>query len=379
MTEICPHNVCTGCGACSAICPVSCISMKEDALGALHPVIDQSRCISCGLCKRKTPCNNPQPVNSPISCYLAANEDAARLKSASGGIGHLLARYYIEVLHGLVFSTSYDDSMAPVVAEAASLEEIEAFKGSKYVHSRFDASMYQRIRQAVADNIPTLFIGTPCQIAGLRSYIGNIDCPSLLTVDLLCHGTCPAVYLREETSHVAPHAHPTDIRFRGNDGHNFALSLWMGDDCVYSVRAASQPYLYGYLYGLTLRENCFSCPYAIPERVGDITLGDFIGVPGNRSCVAVSTPKGAEIYEAMLQRYPSLRSEPRPWSDRLSYRPSVLEPSRPHPRRAAFLRDYPRVGFVRAARRALRRDMLVNKPLYKVLHHWGHRIISLFK
>ena len=35
-----------------------------------------------------------------------------------------------------------------------------------------------------------LYSGTPCQIAGLYSYLGK-DYAELTTVDLVCHGTPP--------------------------------------------------------------------------------------------------------------------------------------------------------------------------------------------
>ena len=43
---------CSGCGICSYVCPHNCISMSEDAIGHLYPVVDENNCSSCGLCQK---------------------------------------------------------------------------------------------------------------------------------------------------------------------------------------------------------------------------------------------------------------------------------------------------------------------------------------
>ncbi|MBQ3171924.1 MAG: 4Fe-4S binding protein, partial [Mailhella sp.] len=45
-------SFCVGCTACAHACPASAISMKEDAEGFLSPVVDESLCTGCGLCRK---------------------------------------------------------------------------------------------------------------------------------------------------------------------------------------------------------------------------------------------------------------------------------------------------------------------------------------
>ena len=45
---------CISCGACSAECPVGCISQGDDKF-----VIDESACISCGTCAGVCPVEAP--------------------------------------------------------------------------------------------------------------------------------------------------------------------------------------------------------------------------------------------------------------------------------------------------------------------------------
>ena len=44
MVDIKEKKDCSGCGACSAICPQSCIDMKTDNEGFLYPVIEKENC-----------------------------------------------------------------------------------------------------------------------------------------------------------------------------------------------------------------------------------------------------------------------------------------------------------------------------------------------
>ena len=93
----------------------------------------------------------------------------------------------------------------------------------------------------------------------------------------------------------------SDVRFRGNDGYNFVLSLWNGERKEYSCHSGAQPYFAGFMYGTTLRPNCFQCDYAKTERIGDITIGDFIGlgksIPFEYEKENVSFVSASEIIE----------------------------------------------------------------------------------
>lgn len=365
--KLCPPDICTGCGACEAVCPVNCISMKADENGTLLPGIGPS-CIECGSCVNVCPSINPPEFHEAVSCYAAWNSDSLeRRHSASGGIAALLARLF----EGRVYSTAWNEHFEAVVKNG----NADEFKGSKYVQSRISKETFQEIRARLHDGEKLLFIGTPCQVAAVRNFVGK-DGTHLLTADLLCHGVCPESYFKEELDRIRKGHHISNVRFRGNDAYDFHLSLWDGNNCIYDKPAPRQPYLRAFLEGVSLRENCYNCPYAKPQRAGDITLGDFIVIPGQKSMVTANSLKAAITLENLKHKYPELRAEEHPYSERFSYRPSILEPTAKSPLRDVFLKHYRRKGFPAAVRSALRNELIkaALTDLYRKVHHIGHII-----
>jgi coenzyme F420-reducing hydrogenase beta subunit len=315
------------------------------------------------------------------------------LKSASGGTAWLLGKYYIETLGGVVYATAFTAAKGACVIRATTLQDLEATKGSRYVRSAFPQELFDALLADLAAGKPVLFVGTPCQVAGVRGKVerfrnmvrqthqpsgmtGGDKAGELLCVDLLCHGAPPRSYLEAEIRHLIGDKPYTDIRFRGNDGHDFHLSIWDGEHCLYSVEARKQPYLLAMLRGVNLMEGCYKCPFATPERVGDITLGDYIGLGAkdgfkveghNVSYIGINTPQGESAYRAFCVE--------RPVEERLAYRPSILEPTLRHPLRDAFRQRLPHLGCPRSIRRTMRGEILHETPLYRTLHHWAHILL----
>ena len=324
--------------------------------------------------------------HSAIRCYAGWNTDADAIRGcSSGGAAFLLGQYVITRLGGIVYATAITPGGHAEVIRAETVEQLEKTKGSKYVRSSFTEEIIASLKEDLEAGKKVLFVGTPCQAAGLRKRFSDGE-GHLFLIDLLCHGTPPRQYLAEEIAHLVGDASVTDVRFRGHAKGDYHLSIWEQDNCLYSVEARKQPYVLGMLTGITLMEGCYECPFASPERVGDITLGDYIGLgddfdgPGQHvSYISVNTPGGVLLYDLFCRACPEFQSRERPVSERLAYRSAILQPAARHPLRDRFLTLLPRLGFARAIRRTVRGEMLRRTPLYRTLHHLGHRLKDSLK
>ena len=360
--EICNPNLCTGCNACANICPQKCITLQENRYGELHPKIDEEKCLKCNLCIKTCPNNKTIARNYPIKCFASwITNNEKRKRCASGGIGTAMSEYVISKKKGVVFGTKYNETMTPVVTKGTNLNDIENFKGSKYVQSIIANNTFAEVKLLLKTGVFVLYIGTPCQIAGLKSYL-NKEYDNLITADLICHGVSPTKYLKEEIECLCNRNniemnHITDIRFRGNDGNDRYFTLWKETQLLYKRLFNCSCYFSGFTYGITLRENCHNCKYATPERVSDITIGDFIGLEKNSSfpyptdnvsAVMINTPKGEGFYREVTENASSLINIERDYNERLAYGPSLRHPFKKHKLRPLFRSLYIRYGYVKA-------------------------------
>lgn len=377
--EICLKNKCTGCYACVNACSHHCIQMREDEDGAVRPVIDESKCVGCKLCVSSCPNNVELEFRTPIKCYASWITDKEKRRiCASGGIGTIMSEYVLKQ-SGVVFGSRYDDEFTPIMTYAENLEDLESFKGSRYVQSLIGNITYKEVRTFLRTGRLVLFVGTPCQIAGLKTFLRK-EYENLITVDLICHGTSPTKYLKDEVDYLSEKFHlqgVSDIRFRGNDGNNYCLTLWDKDrrklfprssfrEKLLRIDEAQQFYLQGFLLGVSLRENCYTCNYARPERISDITIGDFIGLGQekpflehvhNVSSVMINTSKGQTFYDKVCDNSESLKNEERNYSERLLYKPSLVYPFPRHDKNTEFTLKYKEKGFPEAIRVVLKNEL----------------------
>lgn len=72
---------------------------------------------------------------------------------------------------------------------------------SKYVQSN-QIGVYQRIRDELQRGRIVLYSGTPCQVAGLKSYLGR-KYDNLITVDVFCHGVGSPFYWEKYIQYVS--------------------------------------------------------------------------------------------------------------------------------------------------------------------------------
>ena len=165
---------CCGCGACAQACPVQAIAMKEDERGFLFPVIHYDRCKNCGICDRE-----------PAIYGINHRDDEVRKNSTSGGAFTAISDYVL-ARNGVVYGAAYQPDLSVVTKRATTPAERDECRGSKYVQCDTKDS-YIQIKQDLEAGRLVLYTGTPCQIAGLRSFLQK-EYENLLTAEVICHG-----------------------------------------------------------------------------------------------------------------------------------------------------------------------------------------------
>lgn len=298
MINIVDKKCCCGCGACAEVCPTQAISMSVDCEGFRYPVTDVSTCISCGKCERQCPFITPQAAEAhrPEGLLLADNDDCQRATASSGGAFALLASNVIDA-GGIVFGAAFDSNWGVHHIGVESIADLSRLKGSKYVESNLGDS-YAKVAEAVAAGRRVMFVGTPCQVAGLRRAIGKPH-PYLLLVDVACHGIPSSKVwghsLKEfcDKESISPND-ITAINFRdkvkGWKNYHFTVTHRSGN---YSTREF--PYILGFAHDLYLRPSCHACCIKEVGSYADITLADAWGIEHTTSNARFLDDKGVSF------------------------------------------------------------------------------------
>lgn len=333
MPKLCDRKNCTGCYACSNICPKQAIEMKEDEYGYVYPLIDNEKCVECKLCEKTCPYINKIELKYPTKCYAARVKETEILKaSTSGGIATILAKKIIEK-NGVVYGAAYTEDCEVNHIRVNKTEELSKLQGSKYVHSYIKES-FKLAKQDLINGKIVLFIGTPCQVAGLKNFLMK-EYENLYTVDIICHGVPSQKFLKEEVRRVNGNSTKIDrINFRDKTHKDFTFLVKKQNKVLYAQDWIDNPYFYTFMKSITYRENCYGCLYARPERVSDITIGDFWGLneeskfyntkDNGISVVLQITNKGKELFDMVTDE---VDIEERPIEEAVSGNDQLKEPS----------------------------------------------------
>ena len=276
-------NKCTGCTACYSICPVNAIEMKEDNEGFIYPVIDENKCTKCGICEKTCPCINEKKnknINIPKVLAAWSLDNKNKEQSSSGGCFYELAKYILKN-KGIVVGAGFDNELNIVHKIIDDEENIIELKGSKYVQSHI-GDTYIKIKEALKQGQLVLFVGTPCQVAGLYSFLRNKEYDNLYTADLICHGVpSPKVYKKylDELS-IKYNAKPIKVNFRSKSSgwKKFSMKIDFDNSQTYIKDLNEDLFMRGFLNNIYLRPSCYECKFAQIPRIADLTLGDFWGI-----------------------------------------------------------------------------------------------------
>ena len=306
---------CYGCTACAAVCPKDAIQICPNKEGFYYPILNQTKCIECGACLKVCNINEEnlkKTINAiPQLVYAAwSKEKSSVLKSTSGGVSFHITRKFI-LNKGIVYGVGWKDHLIASHVRVNNITQIEDLRGSKYVQSALNNS-FTKIKDDLKNGLKVLFIGTPCQVGGLKSFINNDLQKNLYTIDLVCHGTPSNKMFQSYISFLEKKAQSkiVSFKFRGKKATG-----WRAYEIVkYSngketqKTSGHQSYFKGFYDNLFLKEKCYDCGYSQKHRTGDVTLSDFWGSEKSNSLLAkkrkygynffsCNTNKGLELLE----------------------------------------------------------------------------------
>lgn len=388
MINIIDKHDCCGCEACMQACPKRCISLERDKEGFLYPIVNTNICVECGVCERVCPVINTGEQTFPLQVWAARNEDEEiRRQSSSGGIATKLAEKIIDE-GGVVFGVIMTEQCEAIHTFTETKAGLEAFRGSKYIQSRVGES-FKQAKEFLKAGRKVLFIGTPCQISGLKHFLRK-DYSTLYTVDFICHGVpSPGVfkwYIQEEVNKYVSarkgrknsvsfspiHSIPkgdiqlpeglkvVDIHFRdkreGWKKFSFVLQLAEAsadgkkNTVSFSSNVSENIFLKGFCSDLYLRPSCHKCPVRSYRSGSDLTIADFWGQEymfpefdndTGTSCVIVKTTKGQTLFSSVKH----IKKEIKALEQVLSFNPSLIESKPEGMQRRKFWRNVGKYSF----------------------------------
>ena len=375
MMRICPEELCTGCFACLNSCVHNAIEIREDVVGFRYPVVDSKKCIGCGLCERTCPVNSVPERRFPVKGYATQMKETDELsRCASGGASTAIADYILKE-GGVVYGCSGENIRQVRHIRIESQSELRRLQGSKYVQSEIGFT-FRAVKEDLISNRFVLFVGTPCQVSGLKKYLRK-DYDKLYTADLVCHGVPSQRLLNENIDDYVAKGYKIDeqsISFRRkNLGESQTQSArieygWFFQNQPYSKGGKSvdymhDPYMFGFIQGLFFRPSCYKCAYAYAARVSDFTLSDYWGLGQDSkfelgkgvSSILVNTMKAQQLFDVLKT---TIDYEQRDVQESIVGNGQLQRPSARHPQYNYFREIYPSLGLRKAVEICLKKDRL---------------------
>lgn len=302
---------CCGCTACEQVCAKDAISMVQDNEGFSYPIINKDLCVNCGLCEKVCAFAQPQYTNSKSPAVYATHlkETEERKKSSSGGIFYAIAKWVL-TQGGIVYGAAFDNDLQLSHIGVDNLNDLEKLRGSKYLQSAM-GNTYKEVREQLKHGRWVYFVGTGCQVAGLKAFLRN-KYTTLVTSDLVCHGVPSQKLFNKHIEYLGKNINGKITCYKFRDTKQWGQY----EKYVYKKKNkvkdkltghySLSPYIYAFESLYTQRYSCYNCKFAQIPRQGDITLADYWGVKNffpeidtgtGVSLILVNSEQGNNVWE----------------------------------------------------------------------------------
>lgn len=274
------RQLCCGCTACESICSKKAISMHADQEGFMYPKINQDLCIDCGLCLKVCPAINECTDNTPyVKSYGGYSTNKKIINSsASGGVATALSIATIEK-GGVVFGVQFDQTYSNAeYVKITTIDDLWALCSSKYIQPS-KSGIHSLVKKELLTGRKVLFIGCPCDVAGLKRYLRK-EYDNLLTCELFCAGITSNKILRDYLTlrEKQVHSKLTAFNVRSKDKGWFVQYIKEEyDNGKIFYKNHFGTYL-GYAFLTFRRPSCYHCQYKQNVTNCDIKIGDFWGI-----------------------------------------------------------------------------------------------------
>ena len=369
-------NHCSGCGACAQVCAANAVKLKEDDDGFVYPEIDSEKCINCDRCVSACPFNKDIEENDFQRYFAAKSKDKNVIKnSSSGGAFYEISKTLFGENY-IIFGAEMTEDLKVRHTCIEDFSEIHKLQKSKYVQSD-TGNTFRKIRALLKENKKVLFSGTPCQVKGLKGFLGR-DYDGLVTVDIVCHGVPPQKLFDKYTDELSAELGEKVTSFTFRNKKNFEkkscnqktvlIKTESGKETVKEVLQCE--YLAAFHEALFYRQSCGECPFACTDRVGDITLADFWGAEKffpdfddgkGLSLVIANTEKGMEILEKTDMEFRETG-----WENAVKYNAQLRRPVRFHKNRDEFFELNKTQSFCKSVRECMKIPSSMRYRLYKI-------------
>jgi coenzyme F420-reducing hydrogenase beta subunit len=296
-------------------------------------------------------------LKDSVKAYAVRHKDLSVLSaSQSGGVFTAISDVILR-RGGVIYGAAFNSDFSVSHSRAETEEERDRFRGSKYVQSDM-GDVFRSIRNDLMDGRQVMFSGTPCQVAGLVSFLPTVLRRNLVTVDIICHGVPSPSVWKDYLSYISRGRSIAKADFRDKSIAGWKVhkeSVMLSD----GTKVVSETFKTMFYKNIMLRDSCHACRYDIADRLSDITIADFWGLADllphldNDSGMSMVIPH-TEMAAVLLDEVKAdiVAVDVSLTEDFFRRRnPNALAPAAKHPEREKFEALYQKKGFVQVARR----------------------------